>query len=134
MELATYKDIKRWYEKAHQVVEIIDYISEVQKDRDIEEHDIWVLRNNNIDQIIKVAKYWVKMAQEPQQDIQEKWADCKKSREKINREMKDIGLPEFGSPKDFVDLHDIAKQHEEQYSAWTKKIEKVVSMASIQVQ
>jgi hypothetical protein len=43
----------------------------------------------------------------------------------INREMKDIGLPEFGSPKDFVDLHDIVKKHAEQDSAWTVEIEKV---------
>jgi hypothetical protein len=32
--------------------------------------------------------------------------------------MKDIGLPEFGSPEDFVDLHDIVKKHVEQDSTW----------------
>jgi hypothetical protein len=31
----------------------------------------------------------------------------------INQEMKDINLLEFVSPKDFVDLHDIVKQHAE---------------------
>jgi hypothetical protein len=31
MALATCKDMERWYEKAHQVVEIIDYIITVQK-------------------------------------------------------------------------------------------------------
>jgi hypothetical protein len=34
----------------------------------------------------------------------------------INQEMKGIGLLEFGSPEDFVDLHDIVKQHVEQES------------------
>jgi hypothetical protein len=49
-----------WYEKAHQVVEIIDYINVVQKGRDTEEHDIQVLRDNNIDHIRKSVEYWVK--------------------------------------------------------------------------
>jgi hypothetical protein len=48
--------------------------------------------------------------------------------------MKDIGLPEFGSPEDFVDLHDIVKQHAEQDSTWTVEITKVESMAPGQVQ
>jgi hypothetical protein len=129
MVLVTCKDVERWYEKAHQEVEIIDYINAVQKGRDAEEHDIQVLRDNNIDQIRKVVKYWVKMAQEPQREIQEKWVDCERSWVNINREMKDIGLPEFGSPEDFVDLHDIVKQHAEQDSTWTAEIEKVVNMA-----
>jgi hypothetical protein len=134
MALATCKDVERWYEKAHQAVERIDYINVVQKGRDAEEHDIRVLRDNNIDRIRKAAEYWVKMAQEPQWEIQEKWVECEKSWEKINREMKDIGLPEFGSPEDFVDLHDIVKQHAEQDSTWTTEIEKVASMVPGQVQ
>jgi hypothetical protein len=40
MVLAMCKEMEIWYEKAHQEVEIIDYISEVQKGRDAEEHDI----------------------------------------------------------------------------------------------
>jgi hypothetical protein len=52
---------------------------------------------------------------------------------KINREMKYIGLPEFGSPEDFVDLHDIVKQHAEQDLAWTVEIEKVENMVLGQV-
>jgi hypothetical protein len=93
-----------------------------------------VLRGNNIDRIRKVIEYWVKMAQEPQREIKEKWVECEKTWENINREMKDIGLPEFGSPEDFVDLHDIFKQHAEQDSTWTIDIEKVASMAPGQVQ
>jgi hypothetical protein len=34
---------------------------------------------NIIDQIRKAAEYWVKMDQEPQGEIQEKWYECKKS-------------------------------------------------------
>jgi hypothetical protein len=48
--------------------------------------------------------------------------------------MRDIGLPKFNSPEDFVDLHDIVKQHAEQDSLWTVEIEKVENMASGQVQ
>jgi hypothetical protein len=65
MELAMCKDMERWYEKAHQAVERINYINAVQQGRDTEEHDIWVLRESNIDHIKKSTKYWVKMAQEP---------------------------------------------------------------------
>jgi hypothetical protein len=58
------------------------------------------------------------MAQEPHQEIQEKWVECEKSWTKINRAMRDIDLPEFGTPDDFVDLHDIVKLHVEQDSSW----------------
>jgi hypothetical protein len=116
MALKTCKYVETWYKKANQMVEIIDYISVVQKGRDAEDHDIQVLRENNIDRIRKSVEYWVKMAQEPQQEIQEKGDDCEKNWVKINREMRDIGLPEFDSPEDFVDLHDIVKQHVEQDS------------------
>jgi hypothetical protein len=115
-------------------VERIDYINAVQKGRDAEEHDIRVLRDNNIYWISKVVEYWVKMAQEPQQEIQEKWVDCKRSWVNINREMKNTSLPEFGSAKDFVDLHDIVKKYVEQDLARTAEIEKVENMTSRQVQ
>jgi phosphopantothenate synthetase len=131
--LETSEYVEIWYEKAHQVVARIDYISVVPKGRDAKEHDIQMLRDNIIDRIRKVVEYWVKMAQEPQQEIQEKWADCKKIWVKINREMKDIGLLEFSSPEEFVDLHDIVKQHVEQDSTWTAKIEKVENMVKGQV-
>jgi hypothetical protein len=84
MELETCKDMEIWYDKAHQAVEIIDYIGVVQKGRDVEKHDIWVLRDNNIDHIRKLVEYWVKMAQEPHQEIQEKWVYCERRWTKIN--------------------------------------------------
>jgi hypothetical protein len=40
MELATCKDMERWYEKEQQAVERVDYISAVQQGRDTEEHEI----------------------------------------------------------------------------------------------
>jgi hypothetical protein len=110
------------YEKAHKVVEIIDYISVVQKGRDIEEHDIRVLRDNIIDSIRKLVKYWVNMDQESQWEIQDKWVDCERSKTNINQAMRDINLPKFNSLEDFVDLHDIVKQHAEQDSLWTLEI------------
>ena len=51
MALTTWKYMERWYEKAHQAVERIDHISMVQKGWDTEEHDIRVLRDNNIHRI-----------------------------------------------------------------------------------
>jgi hypothetical protein len=75
MALVTCKDVERWYEKSHQAVERIDYISVVQKGRDTKEHGIRVLRDNNINRIRKAVEYWVKMAQEPQREIQEKWTE-----------------------------------------------------------
>jgi hypothetical protein len=62
-----------------------------------------------------------------------KWAKCEKNWIKINRVMKDIGLPEFGTPDDFVDLRDIVKSHTEQDSSWAEEIAKVTDMAPGQV-
>jgi hypothetical protein len=75
MALETYKDVETWYEKSYQVVEIIDYISVVQKGQDAEEHGIQVLRDSSISQIKKATEYWVSMAQEPQWEIQKKWVE-----------------------------------------------------------
>jgi len=68
------------------------------------------------------------MVQEPQQKMQERWAECEKRWDKINLEMKGINLPEFGPPEDFVDLQDIVKQHEEQDLAWETNISQTSSM------
>jgi hypothetical protein len=92
-----------------------------------------VLRDNNIAHIRKATEYWVKMAQEPHHEIQKKWAECEKGWEKINLEMKGINLPEFVSPEDFVDLHNIVKRHEEQDSTWIMEIAHVASMALGQI-
>ena len=70
-----------------------------------------MLNESSLDHIKKLTEYWEKMSREPHQEIQEKWAKCEKHWRKINRVMKDIGLPEFGTPDDFVDLRDIFKSH-----------------------
>jgi hypothetical protein len=129
MTLATCKDMERWYEKAHQSMEQINYISAVQQGQDVEGHGIQMINERNIDRIRKSTEYWVKMAQEPHREIQEKWVECEKIWTNINREMRDIGLPEFGTPDDFVDLHNIVKSHTEQDSSWDDEIEKVADMA-----
>jgi hypothetical protein len=48
MGMETCKDVQRWYEKAHQAFEQIDYINTIHKGQDREEHDIRVLMDNNI--------------------------------------------------------------------------------------
>jgi hypothetical protein len=48
--------------------------------------------------------------------------------------MRDIGLPKFNTPDDFVDLHGIVKLYAEKDSSWATKIVKVVNMAPGQVQ
>jgi hypothetical protein len=66
------------------VVERIDYISIVQKGRDIEQHGIRVLRDTNISRIKKAVEYWVSMSQKPQWELHKKWYECEKGWEKIN--------------------------------------------------
>jgi hypothetical protein len=70
-----------------------------------------MLMENNITRIRKAIEHWVYMVQEPQQKMQERWEECEKSLEKINQEMRDGDLPEFGPLEDFIDLRDIVKQH-----------------------
>jgi len=53
--------MEKWYERAQQAMEGVDYISVVQQGQYIEEHDIWVLKERNLDRINKLAEYWAKM-------------------------------------------------------------------------
>jgi hypothetical protein len=110
--------MERWYEKSHQAMQRIDYISAVQQGRDDEEHGFQVLRESHIDCIKKSTEYWVKMAQEPHQEIRDKWTECEKSWNKINQAMIDIDVPEFDTHDEFFNLHDIVKLHVKQYSSW----------------
>jgi len=48
--------------------------------------------------------------------------------------MKDIELPEFGMPNNFVDLQDIIKSHTEQDSSRAEELVKVTDTTSSQVQ
>jgi hypothetical protein len=47
--------------------------------------------------------------------------------------MRDIGLHEFGTPDEFVDLCNIVKSHAEKYSSWAEEIENVIDMAPRQL-
>jgi hypothetical protein len=40
--------------------------------------------------------------------------------------MKDIELPKFGTPDNFIDLSDIVKLHAKQDSLWTKELAKMI--------
>jgi hypothetical protein len=133
MALVTCKDMDKWYEKSNQSVERIDYINVVQHGRYAKDHDIWVLKESNLDHIKKSVEYWVKMAQEPHLEIQEKWAKSEKSLTKIYWAMRDIDLPEFNTPNDFVDLRAIVKSLAEQDSSWAAEITKVADMVTGQV-
>jgi hypothetical protein len=73
------------------------------------------------------------MVQDPQYKIQERWRKCEKIWEKINREMENIGLPKFGTPENFTDLHDIVKRHAEQDSTWEPNISQISSMTPDQL-
>jgi hypothetical protein len=47
--------------------------------------------------------------------------------------MKNIDLPDFGPPGDFIDLHGIVKRHTEQDLAWEEEIFHISSMTLGQV-
>jgi hypothetical protein len=74
------------------------------------------------------------MSRDPHREIQEKWIICKKHWEKINKVMKDIGLPKLDTPKKFMDLSDIVESHAKQYSLWTKQFTKMTDARLVQVQ
>jgi hypothetical protein len=62
------------------------------------------------------------MSQQTHRQIQEKWAKCEKNWIKINWVIKEVRLPEFRTPDDFVDLCNIVKSHTEQDSSWAEEI------------
>jgi hypothetical protein len=48
--------------------------------------------------------------------------------------MKDVGLPEFGTPNEFINLSSVLKIHAEQDSLWAKECTKVTDTKPGQVQ
>jgi len=48
--------------------------------------------------------------------------------------MKDIGLLEFDTPDDFVELHDIVESHTKKDSSWAERLAKVTDTTLGQVQ
>jgi hypothetical protein len=51
MELATCKEMERWYEKAQQVVERLEYIEAIQKGREKEDHDIQLVSKSSLNPV-----------------------------------------------------------------------------------
>ena len=80
------------------------------------------------------TEYWAKMSRIPHEEIQEKWARCQKQWDKINKIMKDIRLPEYGTPDMFIDLNEIIKLCAEQDMLWAKECAKVTDAKLGQVQ
>jgi hypothetical protein len=124
MALTTCKDMERWYEKASKpwresTTLVQSNRAEIKKNTTFE-----VLNESSLDRIKKSVEYWEKMSREPHREIQEKWAKCEKHWIKINRVMKDIRLPEFGTPDEFVDLRDIVESHTKQDSSWAERLGK----------
>jgi hypothetical protein len=47
--------------------------------------------------------------------------------------MKDVGLPEFSTPDNFIDLSYVVKLHAEQDALWTEELAKIVNVKPGQV-
>jgi hypothetical protein len=60
--------------------------------------------------------------------MQERWEEWEKIWEKINQEMRNIKLLEFGPLEDFTYLHDIVKRHIEKDQVYKMKISQVSRM------
>jgi hypothetical protein len=125
MALAACKEMERWHERAQQAVERLKYIEAVQQGREKEEHGIWLLNKNSLDRIKRSVEYWTKMSRDPHREIQEQYAKCQKHWDKINKVMKDIKLPEFGNPSEFIDIRNVINMYAEQDSLWDKECVKV---------
>jgi hypothetical protein len=82
----------------------------------------------------KSVEYWANMTQDPHREIQEKWANCQKHWGKINKVMKDVGLPKFGTPDEFTNLRDVFKTHSIQDSLWAKECAKIANANPGQMQ
>jgi hypothetical protein len=67
MGLIAYKDMMKWSEKYHQVLEKIEYIREIQKGRGEEEHGIRMLIDESLVRFKTTTEYWVQLVIEPQQ-------------------------------------------------------------------
>jgi hypothetical protein len=116
------------------VVEILEYIEAVQQGREKKEHGIQTVGKSSLNRMKISIKYWASISRDPHREIQEKWTKCKKHWDKINKEMKDIGLPEFDTPNKFIDLSNVVKLYAEQDSIWTEELTNMTDVRLGQVQ
>jgi hypothetical protein len=70
------------------------------------------------------------MAPEPCWEILENKSSMEGSVSKLMKAINDIGIPEFGTPDGFVELHEIIKSHTKQDSLWAKILVKVIDTMS----
>jgi hypothetical protein len=96
-----YREMLRWGERASMTMDQIEYIKKFHKAEGNEDHNIRILIDDNITRIQRVTEYWVHLAIEPKNRMEELWSTCLKSREKINEAMIDLHLSKFGSRYDF---------------------------------
>jgi hypothetical protein len=82
----------------------------------------------------KSVKYWANMTQDPHREIQEQWAKFLKHWGKINKVMKDVGIPEFGTLNEFTNLSNVFKTHSIQDSLWAEECTKISNAKLGQVQ
>jgi hypothetical protein len=68
------------------------------------------------------------MSRDPHREIQEQYAKCQKHWDKINKVMKDIKLPEFGNPSEFIDIRNVLNMYAEQDSLWAEECTKVADV------
>jgi hypothetical protein len=126
--------MERSYEKAQQVVERLEFIEVVQKDRENEDHGIQLVIKSSLNRMKRSTEYWAKMSRIPHEEIQEKWARCQKQWDKINKIMKDIRIPKYGTHDMFNNLNEIIKLCVEQDVSWVKECAKVTDEKPGQVQ
>ena len=117
-----------------QEVERLEYIDVVQQSRDKEEHGIQMVGKSSLNRMKRSDKYWAKIYRDPHREIQEQWTRCNKHYDKINNIMKDVGLPEFGTPDNFINLSNVVKMHAKQHVLWTKEFAKISYLRIGQVQ
>jgi hypothetical protein len=73
------------------------------------------------------------MSRDPHREIQEQYAKWQKHCEKINKVMKDIKLPEFDNPNEFIYIRNMLKMYAEQESLWVEECMKVADVRMGQV-
>jgi hypothetical protein len=115
-------------------VETLEFIEAVQKGREKEDHDIRLVSKISLNHMKRSAEYWAKMSRISHEEIQEQWARCQKHWDKINNIMKDIEIPEYGTPDMFIDLNKIIKLCAEQDASWAEECAKVTNAKLEEVQ
>jgi hypothetical protein len=65
MAFTTCKEMERWYEKAQQAVERLEYIEAVQRGREKEEHGIQLVGKSSLNRMKRSIEYWAKMSRRP---------------------------------------------------------------------